>query len=134
MSQTRRAAALKQLMRVAGRCRNFLKTLYGRPRARKAAYFARRATWGPFSPNSDRPRGIRVNGAHPTRGAPKQLLRVTEKSRDFTKLLRNRPLGRGVAYFLNPLHVGPIFAESRQIQRNQSKRRKPAARVTWVSF
>ena len=63
-----------------------------------------------------------------------QFLTFAEKSRDFRKILSNRTRIRGVKYFAPPRHVGPVFSEFRHIQRNPSKRRKPTARATWISF
>ena len=59
---------------------------------------------------------------------------VAEESRDFLKVLRNRPRIRGVAYFAPPSHVEAAFAEFRQLPGNQSKWRQPAARGPWGSF
>ena len=57
-----------------------------------------------------------------------QFLRVAGKCRDFLKILYDRPRAREAEYFTPPRHVGPVFAEFRQIPRNPSKWRKPTAR------
>ena len=67
-------------------------------------------------------------------GALKQTMRGAGKPRDFLKIIRNRPRIRGVAYYPPPLHVGPVFAEIRQIPGNQSEWRRPTVKGDMAQF
>ena len=105
MEKTHRAGGMGRFLRFAEKSRDFLKILRNRPRTRGVAYFTLpRHVWRVFSEF----REIRVNGANPPLGGLDQFLRFAGKSRDFLKIICDRPRISGVAYPAPPRHVGPV--------------------------
>ena len=131
MAQTRRAGAPGKFLKSAEESRDFLKIVRNRPRARRVAYFAQPHQVGPVSAEFRQIQSNPSKWRKPTAWAIWQFLRFAWKSRDFLKILRIRPRIRGAAYFAPPHHVGPVFAEFRQVRGNPSKWRKPADRGRW---
>ena len=117
MAQTHRAGARWQFLRFAEKSRCFLKILRNRPLIRWVAYFGPRNKYAPFSPNSDRSREIRVNGATPRSGALGGVSEIRRAPRDVLENICDWPRARGRIFRHPRAADSPPPEESRQIQK-----------------